>query len=143
MIRICSSRIRILIFLPIPNPGFRCQTGTGSRIRNSVFHTIAHLGTLELPGDVGHDVHSVGAAHTDTEAAQPPTVGGVRVRTHHQQTYAKTTTTNKRLYSQGWRTEFYSKISCFIVKSHEVNQLSHILTKDMADDSKLEVTLAQ
>jgi hypothetical protein len=28
-----SSRIRILIFLPIPDPGSRCQKGTASRIR--------------------------------------------------------------------------------------------------------------
>jgi hypothetical protein len=31
----CSSRIRILIFLPIPDPGSRGQKGTGSQIPNS------------------------------------------------------------------------------------------------------------
>jgi hypothetical protein len=31
----CSSRIRILTFLSIPDPGSRCQKGTGSRIRNT------------------------------------------------------------------------------------------------------------
>ncbi len=35
-----SSRIRILFFLPIPDPGFRDQKGTGSRIRNTAKNLI-------------------------------------------------------------------------------------------------------
>ena len=38
-----------------------------------------HLGTVELPGDVGHHVHSVGAANTDTETAQTSAIGCSRV----------------------------------------------------------------
>ena len=45
----------------------------------------AYLGTLELPRDVCHDVNSVGSAHSDTEAAQAASVGGVGIRAHHQQ----------------------------------------------------------
>ena len=37
-----------------------------------------HIGALELPGDVGHHVHSVSAAHTDTETAQTSAIGGVK-----------------------------------------------------------------
>jgi len=44
-----------------------------------------HLGTLELPRDVGHDVDGVGAADADAEAAEAAAVGRVRVGADHQQ----------------------------------------------------------
>ncbi len=59
----CSSRIRILVFLPIPDPGSRDQNGTGSRIR--IRNTVRHPGCAYLdvdflgPGSCGPDLHTV------------------------------------------------------------------------------------
>ena len=46
---------------------------------------LTHLGTLELPGDVGHDVDGVGAADSDAESAESAAVRRVRVGADHQQ----------------------------------------------------------
>ncbi len=88
----CSSRIRILIFLPLPAPGG--QKGTGSRIRNTGILYVLYLGDAEgsrplaplrelvdlvLPGG-GHQAHRV---LDDAGVAVPVAhVEGVRVLAH-------------------------------------------------------------
>ena len=54
--------------------------GAGPAVQLSGQLNPDHLGALELPGD-GHNVHSVGAAQTDTENAQTAAIEGVRVCT--------------------------------------------------------------
>ena len=44
----------------------------------------AYLGALQLPGDIGHHVDGIGAAHADAQAAQTSSVGRVRVGADHQ-----------------------------------------------------------
>ena len=44
-----------------------------------------HIGTLELPGDSCHDVHSVRSTHSDADGAEATAIGSVGVCTnqHH------------------------------------------------------------
>lgn len=46
---------------------------------------ITHFGTLELPGDSSHDIHSVSSTHSDTDATQSAAIGcvGVCTNQHH------------------------------------------------------------
>ncbi|RNA19499.1 aconitate mitochondrial precursor [Brachionus plicatilis] len=43
-----------------------------------------HFGTLELPGQTGHHVDSVGASHADAQAAEAAAIRGVRVGADQQ-----------------------------------------------------------
>lgn len=38
-----------------------------------------HLGALQLPGDPGHDVHSVGTPNSNADAAQASAIGGMGI----------------------------------------------------------------
>ena len=44
-----------------------------------VFNLSTHIGTLELPGYVSHDVHGVGSSHSNADGPQPPPIGRVGV----------------------------------------------------------------
>lgn len=43
-----------------------------------------HIGTLELPGDSSHDIHSVGSTHSDTDGAQATAIRCVGICTNQQ-----------------------------------------------------------
>ena len=59
--------------------------GTGpARQLPGQLHT-NHPGALQLPRDVGHHIDCVGTTHTNAEATEATTVGGVRVCANHKE----------------------------------------------------------
>lgn len=47
----------------------------------------AHIGTLELPWDTSHDIHSVSATHSDADGAQAAPIRCVGVCANQQDSW--------------------------------------------------------